>query len=312
MEIHFEIENKCLLKCKHCSSYATDVGDNMEYSIEDILYFLSLLDEKKEKEIFLTGGEPLLHPQIIEIIKIIKQKIPNTKIGLFTSGIIEEKEKLCPLSQKTAKELAEVGLERCYFSIYSDCKNQHDWMTGCNGSFECTKDTIRLLEENGIEVRFNTVVTAFNLDRLKNIIEMAKEWKISEVRFLKLICHGRARDSWTQIGVDEKKYRSLIQNIVKREKNIVITASGIEDVIPCRKFCGIGECPAGKQLWYITYRGEIYPCASVKNNSSFFLGKISDIAIEKKLRKYEREATVGMLCHKRQDKRQKQEAMPLS
>ena len=50
-------------------------------------------------------------------------------------------------------------------------------MTVCNGSFEKTKETIEVLEKNGIEVRFNTVVTAFNIDKLTDIIEMAKEWK---------------------------------------------------------------------------------------------------------------------------------------
>ena len=296
MEIHFEIENRCLLKCRHCSSYATDAGKNMEYSVDDILRFLNFFNEKTEKEIFLTGGEPLLHPQIVEIIKKIKKEIPHTKIGLFTSGIVKENNDLCSLSPETAKKLSECGLERCYFSIYSDCKEQHDWMTVCNGSFEKTKETIEVLEKNGIEVRFNTVVTAFNIDKLTDIIEMAKEWKISEVRFLKLICHGRASDSWTQIGVDEEVYRNIIQNIVKKEKNIAITASGIEDVIPCRKFCGVGECPAGKQLWYITYRGEIFPCASVKNNDLFCIGKISDADIEKKLQKYEKGASGRMLC----------------
>ena len=82
MEIHFEIENRCLLKCRHCSSYATDAGKNMEYSVDDILRFLNLFNEKTEKEIFLTGGEPLLHPQIVEIIKKIK-KISKKVLTFF-------------------------------------------------------------------------------------------------------------------------------------------------------------------------------------------------------------------------------------
>lgn len=47
MEIHFEIENKCLLRCKHCSSYASEYGKQLKYTPEQMIDFLNSIAGKK-------------------------------------------------------------------------------------------------------------------------------------------------------------------------------------------------------------------------------------------------------------------------
>ena len=250
MEIHFEIENKCLLKCRHCSSCASSCGQKMDYAVSDMVSFLNKL--KGTKEIYLTGGEPLLYPEIVVLLKHL------------------------PISEEYAEQLACSGLKVCYLSVYSCIKEEHDWMTNVEGAFDLTRVSISHLKKAGIDVRFNSVITSRNQGQLPELIEMAKVYGATEVRLLKLINHGRAEACWDIIGINEDQYRYAVMTILQRENPVRITASGVVDLISCRPFCGKDTCPAGKQLWYITYCGDIYPCASVKNQMHYKVGNIKD------------------------------------
>lgn len=274
MEIHFEIENKCLLECRHCSSKASTNGPAMEYSVDDMVSFLKNIEGRKD--VFLTGGEPLLYPEIDTVLAQLNSRIDNIVLGLFTTGIREVEKRTDAISESYAKQLAESGLKVCYLSVYSHRQEEHDWMTNQLGSFELTRLSVSNLRNAGIEVRFNSVVTARNEGEIPELIELAKKWDASEVRLLKLIRHGRAEGCWDDIGITEERYREIVRMIFERENPVRITASGAIDIVPCRLFYNTGICPAGQQLWYVTYQGDVYPCASVKNRQIYKIGDIKE------------------------------------
>lgn len=279
MEIHFEIENRCLLGCRHCSSKAANDGAIMEYSQESMVRFLNGI--QGEKEVFLTGGEPLLYSEIETLFKRLHTEVEGLLLGMFTTGIREKDGFAEAVSESYAEQLVSLGLNICYFSIYSSKAEEHDWMTGYKGSFNLTRQSILNLKKAGVDVRFNSVVTAKNAEDISKIIRLAEEWGVSEVRLLKLIRHGRAELCWDHIGVTEEKYRQVVREIFEKDNSVRITASGAVDIAPCRHFSRRNICPAGKQLWYITYRGDVFPCASVKNNLKYRVGNIREDIIDK-------------------------------
>lgn len=296
MEIHFEIENGCLLKCRHCSSFATAQGTRMSYTIKEMIAFLQIFSEKKY--IFLTGGEPLLHEAFYDIVFSLKSELTNVSIGAFTTGIVARQGKLCGISEKQAHNLASLGLEMCYFSIYSAQAKKHDWMTEYEGSFLLTLESIKRLCEQNVEVKINLVITRKNQNEISDIIEMASSLGCTEVRLLKLVNHGRAKKCWLDIGLTEQEYRESVLENVSRYTNIKITASSCSDILPCRPFIDAQGCQAGSKLAYVTYEGNVFPCASTKNNEYYKIGKIDDIM---RLKQYfERKKAVNdiALCKK--------------
>ena len=294
MEIHFEIENRCLLKCRHCSSYANNDGLPMEYSIEDMMRFLSKVEE--EKTILLTGGEPLLYPKLDDLLDTLNTRLTSVKVGLFTTGIMENGKKLDSISETYAKQMASKGLKMCYLSVYSTQEEIHDWMTNRTGSFEMLKRSVFHLKDAGIEVNFNSVVSKKNKKSLGEIIDMAADWKINEVRFLKLIKHGRANACWEEIVISEEEYRDCVRNIVCRKNSVYVSASGVVDLIPCRWPCEREVCPAGRNLLYITYHGDVYPCASVKNDPAYRIGNIKNVDLWEKYRLFCEKRKEDILC----------------
>lgn len=294
MEIHFEIGDRCLLKCRHCSSLASEQGEVMQYSEQEMCDFLSKI--KEEKEVFLTGGEPLLYPDLDKLIGKINSRVNNLTLGLFTTGIIKNSEKVKAISSQYAKKLSEQGLKICYLSLYSFEKTGHDWMTGLQGSFELLKESINNLQTAGVEIRFNSVVTKKNILEFDKIVEYAKKLGATEVRLLKLIRHGRACNCWDELGITDEEYRMLVSEIAKKEKELRITASGVIDILPCRYLYNITGCPAGEKLLYVTNEGNIAPCASVKKKDMYIIGNIQDMDIYEKVKAYSFKANGRMLC----------------
>lgn len=294
MEIHFEIGNQCLLKCRHCSSLASEAGEKMKYSEQDIVNFLKSIEGKKE--VFLTGGEPLLYPNLAKLLENLQVQIPDLELGLFTTGILKRNEEEMSISEKYAKELAKCGLKVCYLSVYSNEEQEHDWMTRLQGSFEMLNKSIKYLQSAGIEIRFNSVVTAKNMQFFEKLIKYAESMGVSEVRILKLIRHGRAADCWEELGITEEQYRIVVLNAIKRENKLRITASGAIDILPCRYNYNVFTCPAGKQLIYVTNEGEVFPCASVKRKEKYRIGNIADADINKKWYLFQRKLNGEVLC----------------
>ncbi|OUN33264.1 radical SAM protein [Lachnoclostridium sp. An76] len=294
MEIHFEIINQCLLSCRHCSSMASKLKLEKEYSKQDMIKLLKAI--KGEKEVFLTGGEPLLYTNLDGMLNDLQTQITDISLGIFTTGIISDSGQAKPISQKYAEKLAECGLKVCYLSVYSHLEQEHDWMTRLQGSYKMIKESISHLRAVGIEIRFNSVVTNRNMSSFNKIIEFAESIGATEVRILKLIRQGRAKECWEDIGVTEQNYKNVIQNAMKRRNKLRITASGAIDILPCRHGCNIQTCPAGKWLIYVTNNGDIFPCASVKRKVEYKIGNISEMDIVKNWNLFQTKLDGKILC----------------
>lgn len=273
-EIHFEISSECVLRCKHCSTYMSDTK-TIEYSIEDINVLISSFDDIID--VYLTGGEPLLNFELKNIIQNIKKCKNVRNIGLFTTGQTLINGCISPIPIEYAQELIETGLSTCYISVYNSKSDLHDYLTNIDGSFKNTIAAISNLKTVGVDVKFNVVAFKQNIPRLQSIVELAQKFNISEVRFLKLVRHGGAKDEWNEIGITKKEFEDCIKCFLDNVNNTpIITASSVPLLLPCRPIDNAEKCQAGTNLIYVDRVGNAFPCASVKNNYSYLLGNIKD------------------------------------
>jgi len=84
---NIDITNHCFLSCLYCSRYNRHLRPDQRkhMSLEQFETALASLENWPNK-IGIIGGEPLLHPDFPQITKMIRQKIPAERIGIFTSG----------------------------------------------------------------------------------------------------------------------------------------------------------------------------------------------------------------------------------
>ena len=277
-ELHFELEPRCILTCKHCSSQEIK-KESLQFDRKDII---RLVKAVHPLEIYFTGGEPLLSNDLLSLFSEISSQSSECRLGLFTTGIIQDHGYLIPVGLDFLAQLYQAGLRICYVSIYSDEEKWHDYMTDISGSFWKTVQAIKNMRTIGIDVRINLVVTRFNSARIRNVIDFVSDLNVSEVRLLKLIQHGNASNYWETIGISDQEYLQTITLIhsYRKEFGIRITFSSVPELAPCRPLANSCGCQARKNLLYVTLNGDVYPCACVKNDSAFLICNLKDEYLE--------------------------------
>ena len=277
-EIQFEIEPQCILSCKHCSSQQ-ERKEALRFSFDDVL---RLIRATTPHETYFTGGEPLLFPNLIQLVSQVTSTNRNCQMGLFTTGIIYKNNSLLPVDIGYLNQLFQSGLRICYVSLYSDEAYWHDYMTNTPGSFLNTVQAIKNMIQVGIDVRINLVITKFNYSRIRDIIDFVKKLFVSEVRLLKLIRHGNAAVYWDAIGVTDQEYMRTITAIhsCRDQLGIRTCFSSMPQLAPCRPQKNACGCQARIKLLYVTLSGAIYPCACVKNEPVYNFCNIKDENLE--------------------------------
>ncbi|MCL2369570.1 MAG: radical SAM protein [Alphaproteobacteria bacterium] len=91
--IELPINGQCNLNCKGCLSFAPLAKSHHKYDLEvfkhDILRLAKInKGQGKIKFLALSGGEPLLNPEINEYIKFARQSFPDIKLKIRTNGLL--------------------------------------------------------------------------------------------------------------------------------------------------------------------------------------------------------------------------------
>jgi MoaA/NifB/PqqE/SkfB family radical SAM enzyme len=80
----------CNLNCRCCTAFspiAQEAFLDIESYKKDMAK-LSALTGKKLDAFYITGGEPLLHPRLLEIFDIARVFFPETALGFMTNGLL--------------------------------------------------------------------------------------------------------------------------------------------------------------------------------------------------------------------------------
>ena len=154
----------CNFKCPFCynSSLINCSNDNF-IPLSELLTFL---DKRKNilDGVAITGGEPLLNPSIVDLIKAIKEK--GFKVKLDTNGSYP----------KLLKKLID---ERLVDYVAMDIKNTYEKYpitTNCKVNINDIKESVSILIKSSIDYEFRTTVVKefHNIDDFKIIGENIK------------------------------------------------------------------------------------------------------------------------------------------
>lgn len=271
IEVHIEITNKCILQCKHCSSSANSVEKQLD--LNKVLKFIEGISENKSIRLILTGGEPLLFPEVQGLLQAIKRLNRDIQVGMFTTGIIKKFDRLVSLSKREINELKNIGLKFVFLSLYSNNNKKHNRITNRNLSFERTIEAIEKFSSCGIETNINLPLMKSNIEELEEIIRYIRTMDVNEIRLLRLINHGAAKENWDEVGVNPLKQLDAIKSINLDDKT---SLGGFLELKSCQYITDEKRCLAGNNKLYIDINGDIYPCGAAKCNVKTKLGSIHE------------------------------------
>jgi radical SAM protein with 4Fe4S-binding SPASM domain len=168
----FELTFRCNLRCVHCycSLPSNDQGAiEKELTAEEIFHIFDQIAEAGCLWILLTGGEPLMRKDFLDIYTYAKKK--GFLITLFTNGTL--------ITPEIADYLAEWPPFEVEITLYGVTEETYEKITGIPGSFERCKRGIKLLLERKIPLKLKTMAMTLNHDELLKIKEYAEELGVS-------------------------------------------------------------------------------------------------------------------------------------
>ncbi len=165
--LHIEIANDCNECCVHCY-----IPQEYKMNYIDSALFYRIVDEGRNMNIInvtLSGGEPLLHKDIIEFLKKCREL--DLSVNVLTNLIL--------LSDEIIEEMKKNPLLCVQTSIYSMDASIHDSITRVKGSLERTKDNLLKLKDAGIPLQISCPIMKQNKDSFNSVLTFGKENGIS-------------------------------------------------------------------------------------------------------------------------------------
>jgi heme b synthase len=182
--VAWEVTRSCNLACGHCRASAVRGPYAGELDTKKCLQLLDEIAAVGKPVIILTGGEPLLRPDIYEIAAYGDRK--GLRMVLATNGTL--------LTREVAEKLIRSGIRRVSISIDGPDAESHDAFRGVPGAFAGAMTGIAAMKQAGLEFQINTTITQANLMQIREIHEMVHRLGAAAHHIFLLVPTGRARE----------------------------------------------------------------------------------------------------------------------
>lgn len=196
---------RCNLNCIHC--YAGTSTGEAELSAEEARRFISDLARYRVPVLLVSGGEPLLRPDIVRLVEYAAKA--GIRVCLSSNGTL--------LQPETARELKEAGLS--YIGISLDGVGPvNDEFRGREGSFEAALAGIRYARAEGLKVGIRFTITRRNYGQIPSVLKLCEDEGISRVCFYHLAYSGRGRVFRDSLSLTGEETRAVIRLLVSQVK----------------------------------------------------------------------------------------------
>lgn len=204
--LRISVTNKCNLRCTYCmpEEYKPDSHIESNLTIEEIYKVAKVASEIGISKIRITGGEPLVRPGVVDLIRDIKA-LPNIKeVCLTTNGIYIEEQ---------LDDLVEAGLDKVNVSLDTMKEEVYKEITRY-GDLSKVMRAIELLLQKGLKVKINAVVIkGCNENEIMDFVHFIEKKPI-DLRFIELMPIGQGK-KFKSLSTDE------IKEIILKERKLI-------------------------------------------------------------------------------------------
>lgn len=254
--VSIEIIRRCPNNCMHCSSESGPACKEI-IDVQKVREVFDGLEKMKVEEVSLSGGEPFLHSDLVDIVKYGKSK--GFKINIYTSGIMFNDNNECiSLNANILDELSKVGVDKLIFNMQSLKDDVYDKIMGTKGNLPLLIKSIKDTKERNIYTELHFVPMKLNYRDIDQIVDFLNKGKVDKVSFLGLIPHGRAKVNKDKLFLDKDTNLQVKKLLHKLESEKVRVG------IPLQLEEAECKCTAGRDKLYIKFDGDVYGCEAFK------------------------------------------------
>jgi heme b synthase len=266
--VAWELTRGCNLACVHCRASAERGPYPGELSAPECFRVMDEIASVSKPIVILTGGEPLLRPDIFELARYGTDK--GFRMVMATNGTL--------MTEETVQKMKDSGIQRISVSLDGPSPETHDAFRKVKGAFERSLKGIELAKKGGLEFQINTTITKMNLHLIANILKLAVNLGAVAHHIFLLVPTGRGKELQDQeiSPVDYEKtlnwfyeqrervplqlkatcaphyYRILRQRAKKEGKKITPKEYGLDAMTR--------GCLGGISFCFLSHVGQVQPC----------------------------------------------------
>lgn len=263
-EMHWEVTNKCNLRCRHCllKSGRRRIG---ELSTKEAMAALTEFRSAGVATIYFTGGEPFSRPDMFALLE--RASCLGMRVEVITNATL--------LTQEAIEEIGRLGV-KLGISLDGADAPTNDVVHG-KGSFERIVRALTWCRINNVPVTLYATVSNANFARLREIGELALVYGCVGIHFSEITLGGRALEFSRELALSTEqkiKLPGIISQIAKDVFN--------DNMSPSNE-----DCWADGKTLYMSADGSIYFCSEIfqrrpdftaGNIKSFPLGQLKEKA----------------------------------
>ena len=170
-QAHWSITGACNLKCRHCFMSAPHAKHGAP-SYEQIITIADQLAECGVFRVGLTGGEPLIREDFLDIIDALNERGIGID-SIYTNGWLLDEALLDELDRRDAHPA---------FQLSYDGLGRHDFLRGVPGAEERTIRALKLLRERGHPVSVSMCVHRENRHVLRESVNLMASLGVSVMK----------------------------------------------------------------------------------------------------------------------------------
>ncbi|QPJ62934.1 MAG: radical SAM protein [Candidatus Nitronauta litoralis] len=261
--ISWNLTKRCNLNCDHCYLDADFRGGfkSDELSTEECYRVIDQIAQVNPNAfLILTGGEPLLRPDIYDIVRYAADR--KFMVVLGTNGTM--------INHDNAKKIKEAGAHGVGISIDSMEPGKHNQFRGVDRAWEQSMAAFDILNEVGVDFLIQMSVSDMNYKEIPAVVEFSERIGAVAFNLYFLVCTGRGQGN-TDISNEayEEALKLLYQEQMKYKGRLMINSKCApqykrvvyeNDPESVYQRTYSGGCPAGTHYSRISPEGDLTPC----------------------------------------------------
>ena len=256
MIVSWNVTNACNMFCDHCYREAGCKAEE-ELSTEEAKTLLEQIARAGFKIMIFSGGEPLIRPDILELVSYATSLGLRSVFG--TNGTL--------ITLEMAQKLKDAGAMGMGISLDSMDKKKHNEFRKFEGAWEGAVQGMRNCRAVGLPFQIHTTVMDWNNHELEAITDFAVAEGAVAHHFFFLVPTGRAKTIEAE-SLRAEQYEETLTRIMKKqtEVDIELKPTCAPQFMRIAAQMGIKTrfrrgCLAGTAYCIISPRGKVQPCA---------------------------------------------------
>ena len=248
VHVNLQILYTCNYRCRICDFWSEAYRDKPRLSAAQAAVISEKLNQIGPQIISIGGGEPLLHPELVEIVRALaRHHFPV----MISNGSL--------MTPDLARALFQAGMVEISVSLdYAD-PQKHDAQRGTPGAFTKAVEALKMLQASRThpEQRVNMIAVIMD-DNLAEVEPLLRRCEEMGITFL-LTLYSHSRGSKPDRAPADEVSRQLL-DLKRRHRHFVALRGYLERFSQAITEGGVGPCYAGRNLCNIDSQGNVTLC----------------------------------------------------